>query len=265
MPEGSGQWGLPPPPPPRSGAGNTSFYGVRLPPVSSGDRSANPATSCASGRSGLPRAHISRSIQKRSGLGMPAPLRGGFSEWFSSDASCRFAVSERRSDCTTTYKSRNQSREADTSSRILTAWKLLPNISRWVLQIIENGGVFHQGGPPAGSGNGTGNKSSVRERGHRICTSLQQGNRVLQPVFHSSKEGWRVASHVRSSSSERIRHAAQVQNVNFETNRVADQIRGLVCHDRSQGRILSNVHVTGSSWGSLLGAKYTSIGFFRSA
>ncbi len=31
---------------------------------------------------------------------------------------------------------------------------------------------------------------AVRERGHRICTSLQQGNRVLQPVFHSSKEGW---------------------------------------------------------------------------
>ncbi len=43
-------------------------------------------------------------------------------------------------------------------------------------------------------------------------------------------------------SSERIRHAAQVQNVNFETNRVSDQIRGLVCHDRSQGRILSNIH-----------------------
>ncbi len=172
--------------PPRSGAVNTSFYSVRLPPVSSGDRSANPATSCASGRSGLRRAHISRSTRKRSGLGMPAPSEEGFRA-VSSDASCRFAVSERRSDCTTTYKSRNQSREAGTSSRILTAWKLLPNISRWVLQIIENGGVFHQGGPPAGSGNGTGNKSSVRERGHRICTSLQQGNRVLQPVFHSSK------------------------------------------------------------------------------
>ncbi len=52
----------------------------------------------------------------------------------------------------------------------------------------------HRGGPPAGSGNGTGNKSSVRERGHIICTSLQQGNRVLQPVFHSSKKRWKVAS-----------------------------------------------------------------------
>ncbi len=53
-----------------------------------------------------------------------------------------------------------------------------------------HGGIVHRGGPPAGSGNGTGNKNSVRERGHRICTSLKQGNRVLQPVFHSSKEGW---------------------------------------------------------------------------
>ncbi len=31
----------------------------------------------------------------------------------------------------------------------------------------------HRGGPPAGSGNRTGNKNSVRERAHRICTSLK--------------------------------------------------------------------------------------------
>ncbi len=232
-PEGSGQWG--PPEVERSTPHFTVSVSLRclqgtvlptLPPrVLQGQRS--PAT------------HISRSTRKRSGLGMPAPSEEGFRA-VSSDASCRFAVSERRSDCTTTYKSRNQSREAGTSSRILSAWKLLPNISRWVLQIIENGGVFHQGGPPAGSGNGTGNKSSVRERGHRICTSLQQGNRVLQPVFHSSKR-MGVASHVRSSSSERM-SCSSSSNVNFETNRVTDQIRGLVCHDRSQGRILSNVH-----------------------
>ncbi len=46
----------------------------------------------------------------------------------------------------------------------------------------------------------------------------------------------------RSSSSERLRHAAQVQNVNFETNRATDQIRGLVFHNRSQGRILPHIH-----------------------
>ncbi len=51
-----------------------------------------------------------------------------------------------------------------------------------------------------------------------------------------------IASHFRSSSSERLRHAAQVQNVNFETNHATHQIRGLVCHDRSQGRILPHIH-----------------------
>ncbi len=145
--------------------------------MSSGDRSANPATSCASGHSGLRRAHISGSTRKRSGLGMSAPSEEGFRA-VSSDGSCRFAVSERRSDCTTTYTSRNtyQSREAGTSSRILTAWKLLPNISHWILQTIEKGyqyspglarpglwGCFHRGGPPAGSGNGTRSENSVRE------------------------------------------------------------------------------------------------------
>ncbi len=112
--------------------------------MSSGDRSANPATSCASGRSGLRRVHISRSTRKRSVLGMPAPSEEGFRA-VSSDASCRFAVSGRRSDCTTTYKSRNQSREVGTYSRILTAWKLLPNISRWVLQTIEKGYQYRSG------------------------------------------------------------------------------------------------------------------------
>ncbi len=88
-------------------------------------------TLCASGRSSLRRAHILRSTWIRSVFGMPAPSEEGFRA-VSSDASSRFAVSGRRSDCKTTYKSRNQSWEAGTSSRILTVWKLLPNISRSV-------------------------------------------------------------------------------------------------------------------------------------
>ncbi len=94
--------------------------------------------------------------------------------------------------------------------------------------------------PPAGSGNGTGNKSSVRERGHRICTSLKQGNRVLQPVFYSSKEGWRFASHFRSSSSERI---MQLKFKMLTLRQIVSQIKSedFFCHDRSQGRILSHI------------------------
>ncbi len=106
---------------------------------------------------------------------------------------------------------------SSTSSRNLTAWKLLPNISPWLYKKGINTvwvspdqvywGVFHRGGPPAGSGNGTRSESSVRERGHRICTTLQQGNRGLQPVFHSSKEGWGLRPIL---DLERLRHAAQM-------------------------------------------------------
>ncbi len=112
--------------------------------MSSGDRSSSPATSCASGSSSLWQVHISRSSWKRSGLGMPAPSGEGF-RVVSSDASYRFAISGCRSDCTITYNSRNQPREADNSSRILTVWKLLSNISHWVLQTIEKGYQYSSG------------------------------------------------------------------------------------------------------------------------
>ncbi len=151
--------------------------------------------------------HISRSTRKRSGLGMPAPSEEGFRA-VSSDASCRFTVSGRCSDCTNTYKSRNQSREAGTSSRIVGSvetsakyillgpahyGKRVSNTVR-VSPSQAHGGDVYRGGPTAGSGNGNGTRSesSVRERGHIICTSLLQGNQILQPVFHSSKEGWGV-------------------------------------------------------------------------
>ncbi len=210
--------------PPRSRAVNTSFYGARLPLMSSGDRSANPATLCASGRSGLRRAHVSRSTRKRSGLGVTAPSEEDFRA-VSSDASCRFTVSGRCSVRTNTYKSRNQSREAGTPSIIFgsmgTSAKYISLGSADYRKRVSNtvrvspskvhGGVVHRGAPPAASGYGTRSESSFRERGHRICTSLQHGNRVLQPVLHSSKEGWGVVSHFRSSSSERLHQAAQVQ------------------------------------------------------
>ncbi|XDV19881.1 hypothetical protein PO909_025279 [Leuciscus waleckii] len=241
--------------PPRSRAVNTSFHGARLSSVPSGDRSANPAASGVTGRSGLRRAHISRSTRKRSGLGMPAPSEEG-ARAVCSVVPCRCAVTGRRTDYSTATKSRNQSREAGTSSRIFDSveatvkcFSLGPadrgkRVSDTILETPTSvyGGPAHSGGPRAGSGYGTGSKLSVRERGHRICTSLQQGNRVLQPVLHSSKEGRGIASHFRSSSSERVIHSAQVQNVNIETNRATDQVRGLVCHDRPQGRIFPYFH-----------------------
>ncbi len=184
-------------------------------------RSANPATLCALGRSGLWRTHISTYTRKRSGLGVPTPSEEDFKA-VSLDASCRFTISRCRSVRTNIYKSRNQSREAGSSCKMIgslgTSAKYISlgpadyrkrvSITVRVSPSQVHGGVVHRGGPPAGSGNGTRSKSSVRESGHIICTSLQQGNSVLQPVFHSSKEGWGVASHFRSSHSERLRQAA---------------------------------------------------------
>ncbi len=151
--------------------------------MSSGDRSANPATSCASGRSGLRQAYSPRSTRKRSGLGMPAPSEEGFGA-VSLDASCWFTASGCRSDCTNTYKSRNQCRGTGTSSRMFDSVetsakyisldpadyrKRVSNTVR-VSPAQVHRGFVHRGGPPAGSGNGTGNKSSVRERGLMYLT-----------------------------------------------------------------------------------------------
>ncbi len=109
------------------------------------------------------------------------------------------------------------------------------------------GGVFHWDGPPAGSGNGTRSENSVRERGHRICTSIQQGNR--ETGFYSryfivpKKDGGCVPFlDLRVLNDSVIQLKAQVQNVNFETDRASDQIRGLVCHDRAQECILPHIH-----------------------
>ncbi len=206
--------------------------------MSSGDRSANLATSCASGRSDLRQAHISRSTRKRSGLGMPAPSEEGFRA-VSSDASCRFAVSAQLHINPQTSLER-----LVPSSRILTAWKLLPNLSRWVLQIIKKGfmGVFFTKVAP----------QQVLVMEQEVKPLLEKG--AIEYIPHSNREtglysqyfivpkkDGGVVSHFRSSSSERL-YAAQVQNVNFETIRATDQIRGLVCHDRSQGCILPHIH-----------------------
>ncbi len=180
--------------PRRKGVVNTSVYVARLPSVSSGDRSANPATSCASGRSGLRRAHISGSTRKRSVLGMPAPSEECF-RVVSSDTSCRFAVSGRCSDCTTTYTSRNQSREAGTSSRILTAWKLLPNISRWVLQTIEKGYQIQFGSRPPrfmGVFSTEVAPQQVLEMEQEVKALLEKG--AIEYVPHSNREPGFAAS-----------------------------------------------------------------------
>ncbi len=129
-------------------------------------------------------------------------------------------------------------------------------MSQWVLQTVEKGYRIqfafpptafqrrdsHTGGPRAGSGYGTRSESPIKEGGHRGRPSSREGIRVLQPVFHSSQEGWRIASDHRSASTEPLSQSAEVQDAHAEASCVANQVQGLVCHDRSERRILPRIH-----------------------
>ncbi len=103
-------------------------------------------------------------------------------------------------------------------------------------------GHSYSGRSRAGSGYGTGSRHAVKEGGHRGGPSSRERVRILQPVLHSSKEGWRTASYFRSASTEPLSHATEVQDAHTQAGCVSDQVRGLVCHDRSKRRILPCLH-----------------------
>ncbi len=134
----------------------------------------------------------------------------------------------------------------------LAAWKLLPNISRWILQTVERGYRIrfdsfqrdrsYWGGCRASSGVGTGSKYSAEEEGHRGGSSSRERIRVLQPVLRCSDEGWGVASEFRSASAEPLSHATEVQDAHYQTGHVSDQVRRLACQDRTKRRIFLCLH-----------------------
>ncbi len=152
--------------------GTPHYTRCRLSSVPSGDRSANPAS--VPGRSGPQRALLSVSpTRKRSGTERPTersleqlkqpspagpPLQG-------------------------TELAALSAPEASLERLVplvdyLAAWKLLPNVSRWVLHTVERGfgsvlrrclqrGHSHTSGSRAGAGNGTRSECSLEEGGHR--------------------------------------------------------------------------------------------------
>ncbi len=135
-------------------------------------------------------------------------------------------------------------------------WNLLPNVSRWVLHTVERGYRIQFGSPPP-QFNGVVSTlvdpgqalilgweldTLLREGGHQSGSSSRTRVRVPQPAPHSSKEGWRLASYSRSASIEPLRLQTEAQNDHTQTGRVSDQVRGLVCHDRSRRHILPCLH-----------------------
>ncbi len=115
----------------------------------------------------------------------------------------------------------------------------LQNPVRFSSRLNSKNDESHSGGSRAGSGNGTRSRYSLKEGGHRGGPPHERV-RVLQLVLHSSREGWRVASHFRSASVEPFSQQTEVQDA--QTGRVSDQVRGLVCHDRSNRCIFPCLH-----------------------
>ncbi len=81
----------------------------------------------------------------------------------------------------------------------LVAWRLLPNVSRWVLHTVEqaiaasschlSSGSLPRWWVMAGSGNGTRSEHSPEEGGHRGGPSSRQRVRVLQQYFFVPGKG----------------------------------------------------------------------------
>ncbi len=100
--------------------------------MSSGDRSVNPATLCASGRSGVWRAHIPRSTRKHSFQMLPVSL----------------PLQDVVLTAQTHTNPETSLERLVPLVEFLTAWKLLPNISHWVLQTIQKGYQIQFGSRP---------------------------------------------------------------------------------------------------------------------
>ncbi|KAL0152958.1 hypothetical protein M9458_051736 [Cirrhinus mrigala] len=118
--------------PKRARRGSRDLGGALMP---SGDRTANPASHGASGRSGLRRAHLSASAWQRRGA----------ERLTTSEEVLRMARSV--VPCRSSALRRRSSRSGNTRDH-LAAWKCLPNVSQWVLHTVERGYRIQFGSPP---------------------------------------------------------------------------------------------------------------------
>ncbi len=115
----------------------TALHGAHLSSVPSGDQSANPAS--APGRSGLQRAFLSvSSAQKCSGAGRLATPSGSLEQLDRpSPAGPPLQGTELAALSTPETSLERLVPLVDCSA----AWKLLPNVSRWVTHTVEQGYV----------------------------------------------------------------------------------------------------------------------------
>ncbi|XP_073669465.1 uncharacterized protein [Paramisgurnus dabryanus] len=224
----------------------TSQHGARLSSMPSGCQCVNPAAVCVSGHSGF--IFLCASC---AGHARPLSEEGGIN--ITQVEPCQFGSGHRGK-----FKqyTKSQSREAGPPYRkfgsVETPAKRVSvgfannkkGLQNSVLQPATpfQRRVIYHSGCWAGSNNGTRSRNSLVQGSHRMCSSSQQGVRVLQPLFHSSKERRGVTSDFRSTSSEPVCCKTKVQDVNYKADRHTNQIRGLVCDDRSKRRVFPHIY-----------------------
>ncbi len=138
----------------------------------------------------------------------------------------------------------------------LAAWKLLSNVSRWVLQTVEKGYRIQFGAPPPpfkGLFLTCVNpeqalvleqevSSLPRKEAIEVVPPLDRESGFYSRYFVVPKKDGGATSNFRSAATELLSQAPEVQNAYCKTGRVLDQIRGLVRHDRSKIRLFPRIH-----------------------
>ncbi len=115
----------------------TALHGARLSSVPSGDQSANPAS--VPGRSGLQRAFLSvSSTQKCSGAGRLATPSGSLEQL---DRPSPAGPPLQGTELAALSTPETSLERLVPLVDYLAAWKLLPNVSRWVTHTVEQGYV----------------------------------------------------------------------------------------------------------------------------
>ncbi len=137
----------------------------------------------------------------------------------------------------------------------LAAWKLLPNVSQWVLHTVERGYKIQFGSHPP-----LFNRVFLTLVGPEQALVMEQEVENLlrkeaielvpphdtESGFYSRyfivPEKWRSASNSRSKTTELLSHETQFQDAYYQASRVPNQVRGLVYDDRSERRLLPHIH-----------------------
>ncbi len=135
-------------------------------------------------------------------------------------------------------------------THFLVVWKLLPNASQWVLHTVwvqdsvqvssasVQWGISLFGGPEQALVMEQEVDTLLRKDATEVVPPCDR-IRVLEEV--PKKDGG-IASYSRSEIIEPLSHETQVQDDYDQASRVPNQVRGLVCDDRSERHLLPYIH-----------------------